>query len=185
MADFRISYRAGARHLGVTLRAVQNAIAKRRLVESIGRDAQGRPFITSLETLEREWRSNGDRTRATVAVKERESRRGAPDDAPSSPESSPSSSMTIAEATAFEKTMKGKLAELAYLEKAGKLVDAEAAARTWIEVVTRSRTKLLGLPSKLKTRLPHLTPADLRAIDAEVRQMLEELATGDAAEGAA
>lgn len=189
MAEKRISLRAGARHLGVTLRAVQNAIERNRLVESIGTDQKGRRCVTNLTLLDREWRQNGDRTRASAAVKARESSRAAVDDDqsddPSSGEASGRSTMSIADATAYEKEFKGKLAELQYLEKSGKLVDAEQVSHTWVEIVTRSRTKLLGIPSKLKTRLPHLTPADLRAVDLEIRQALEELATPDEAQGAA
>ena len=38
------------------------------------------------------------------------------------------------------------------------------------------RTAMLAIPSRTGARLPHMTPADVAAIDAEVRAALTELA---------
>jgi phage terminase Nu1 subunit (DNA packaging protein) len=45
----------------------------------------------------------------------------------------------------------------------------------WSAHVVAARTKLLGLPSRAKQRLPHLTPADLATLDRLIREALEEL----------
>jgi len=44
--------------------------------------------------------------------------------------------------------------------------------------VVGTRTHLLGLPTRAKQRLPHLSNADLGVLDGLVRESLEELADG-------
>ena len=193
-----LSVRAYARHRGVSHTAVQRAIKSQRLVRSLGRNAAGEWQIVDVALADQEWDANGDLTRAPAAIKEREAARPAsgteavppvppvppPADAVD-PGSVPSGELTLSAAAAQEKAWKARLAELQYREKTGELVDARAVEMKMVEVFTRCRTKLLGIPSKLKTRSPHLTPADLRAVDAEIRQALEELAAPDEAKGAA
>lgn len=41
------------------------------------------------------------------------------------------------------------------------------------------RTKLLGVPSRLRQRCPHLSRDDTNAVDDLIREALEELATDD------
>lgn len=193
-----LSVRAYARHRGVSHTAVQRAIKSQRLVRSLGRNAAGEWQIVDVALADQEWDANSDLTRAPAVIKEREAARPAsgtepvppvppvppPADAVD-PGSVPSGELTLSAAAAQEKAWKARLAELQYREKTGELVDARAVEMKMVEVFTRCRTKLLGIPSKLKTRLPHLTPADLRAVDAEIRQALEELAAPDEAKGAA
>lgn len=203
--DAGLSVRAYARHRGVSHTAVQRAIARGRLSRSLGKNAAGEWRIVDVALADREFDANGDLTRAPSVIKEREAARiagGTPPVPPvppvpsddesveepppdGDPGSVPAGKMTLAEAAAQEKAWRARLAELQYREKTGELVDARAVEMKTVEVFTRCRTKLLGVPSKLKTRLPHLSPADLRAIDAEMRAALEELATPDRAEGAA
>lgn len=200
--DAGLSVRAYARHRGVSHTAVQRAIARGRLSRCLGKNAAGEWRIVDVALADQEFDANGDLTRAPAAIKEREAARhagGTPpvppvpegddtaEDPPPAgdPGSVPTGKLTLAEAAAEEKAWRARLAELQYREKTGELVDARAVEMKTVEVFTRCRTKLLGVPSKLKTRLPHLSPADLRAIDAEMRAALEELATPDRAEGAA
>jgi len=49
---------------------------------------------------------------------------------------------------------------------------------TWSKIVVGTRTHLLGLPTRAKQRLPHLSNADLGVLDGLVRESLEELADG-------
>ena len=60
----KFSLRAFSRARGVTLSAVQRAIAEGRLTEaSVGRDERGRPFIRDLALAAAEWEA---RTRPYV-----------------------------------------------------------------------------------------------------------------------
>jgi phage terminase Nu1 subunit (DNA packaging protein) len=132
-------------------------------------------------------------SRAPVAYKQRESDRnsdgtvGVPGEAPSDDLGSvPGGKLSLADATAQEKAWKARLAELQYREKSGVLVDARQVELKTVEVFTRCRTKLLGVPAKLKASCPELTRAQLLAIDAAIRQSCEELAAAtDETQGAA
>ena len=76
----------------------------------------------------------------------------------------------IAAASAKEKHWRAKKAELDYKRAASELVDAKEISARFVELITTSRTKLLGLPSKAKAQLPHLTIDDLNMLDAIVRE---------------
>ena len=74
---------------------------------------------------------------------------------------------------------RGRLADGLVLKNArlrGSLVDAEAVEREWCSILTAVRSGCLAIPSRVASRLPHLSPADLAAVEAEVRAVLTELA---------
>lgn len=81
------------------------------------------------------------------------------------------------DAHARQRTALAELAELQLEERRGRLVDAQVMHAKLTDVFARCRTKLLGLPSKAKLGLPHLTHGDVLALDAMVREALEDLAT--------
>lgn len=89
----------------------------------------------------------------------------------------------IADAAAIERHWKSKQAELDYRRDAGEVVPIEdvlaykagCEARE-VEKFTRVRTSILGVPSKAKGRLPHLTHQDVRVIEELLREALQELA---------
>lgn len=71
--------------------------------------------------------------------------------------------------------------ELELAVRRGQLVDAQDVRQRFAQLVTAAKTKLLGLPSAAKGRIPTLTVRDVDALDDLVRQALEELADGRAA----
>lgn len=70
-----------------------------------------------------------------------------------------------------------KLAELDYHRKVGALVSAQEVELRWSGIITAVRDRLLGLPVRLKARVPELTRDQVAVLDELVRQDLEELAT--------
>jgi phage terminase Nu1 subunit (DNA packaging protein) len=58
----------------------------------------------------------------------------------------------------------------------GRLVPRRSVEIWYSTRVVQARTRLLGLPSRAKQRIPHLTAADVQELDALVREVLEELA---------
>ena len=58
----------------------------------------------------------------------------------------------------------------------GELVKADEVTRTWAEVLRKVRARILAVPSRVRNSLPQLTPADVAALDREIRTALEELA---------
>jgi len=54
----------------------------------------------------------------------------------------------------------------------GELVEAAAVETEWSGMLRTVRAAMLAVPSRVAARLPHLTPADVVEIDAEVRAAL-------------
>jgi phage terminase Nu1 subunit (DNA packaging protein) len=71
------------------------------------------------------------------------------------------------------------LAELREIEvrrKREDLVDAGDVAREWAAIIRAVRAAVLAVPSRVRARLPHLTPHDGLVLDEEVRAALTTLA---------
>lgn len=96
-------------------------------------------------------------------------------------------SLSYADARAVRERYAALNARLEYEQTIGQLVPAEQAAAAMEKLVQISRTKVLGLPSKIRTRLPKLSAADVAVVEQLVRDALEELAgqAGDTGEAAA
>lgn len=61
-------------------------------------------------------------------------------------------------------------------QKRSALVSADEVEKRWDKIARRIRSKLLAVPARLEKNMPHLTPKDVAAIDAELRRVLTELA---------
>lgn len=73
------------------------------------------------------------------------------------------------------------LAELARQEKERELLRREDVSTAWTQAVNLTRTKLLGVPSTVKQRIPHLEIEEVELITSLIREALEELAAGEVA----
>jgi hypothetical protein len=167
MAQDALSLRAYAQHRkasglpGGTLKAVQKAIADDRIsVVTI----DGRTRIADPAVADREWAANTDHVRSPGLMGEDD---GLDDEGEGG---------EFRNAAARERHWKALTAELNYRQRAGELVNAADLQAELAETFSTVRTRVLGIPSKLKQRLPHLSFADLAAVDQEVREALEELA---------
>lgn len=69
--------------------------------------------------------------------------------------------------------------ELSNQQARGELVLASAVEREWASVLRDVRSALLAVPSRVGSRLPHLTPHDIAEIDREIRATLEGLSDDD------
>jgi phage terminase Nu1 subunit (DNA packaging protein) len=168
------AHRKGLGLPGGSLQAVQRAIAGDRLRDSVV-IVDGVKRIADPEAADREWAANTDLTKAPDCVK------GMGDEDEGEEPQGPS----LSAASAREKHFKALLAELTYQQRAGELVNAAEMSAAMAEAFSLVRTKLLGLPSKAKQQLPHLTLGDLATLDAIVREALEGLARPDDGEAAA
>lgn len=63
--------------------------------------------------------------------------------------------------------------------KAGELVDAREVTLKFAAMITRARTRLLGMGSAAKGRIPTLTVRDIEELEQLVVQALDELADDD------
>lgn len=186
-----ISLRAYARHRGCNPMAVSLACKSGRLPKSTVRGPDGRVMgLTSIELADQEWLANTD------AAKRPLSRNGVPVSAgpaagvvdsivenvggetiESLPELS-GDDLSVANASAHDKFWSAKKRELEYREAAGELVKVSEVEAKLAGLFTSCKTKLLAIPSRLRQALPHLTVADLAALEKLIREGLEELADG-------
>lgn len=162
--------------------AVSLAIKSGRLSKSVARDANGQPKISDPDLADREWAANTDYTDAPYAVVQRavdyksvasERQEPPPDHA-----NEPTANMTVSEAGASYNYWKAKNEQLKFRQAANELIEATTVQRGMAERASRIKTKLLGLPAKLKQALPELSLEQLAQVDRLLREALEELADG-------
>lgn len=71
------------------------------------------------------------------------------------------------------------LAELARQEKEGELLRRQDVEQAWGQAVNITRTRLLGVPSTAKQRIPHLEIEEVELLTVLIREALDELAAGE------
>lgn len=173
-----MSQRAYAEHRGCVLSAVQRAIKDGRLAMSLTKNSRGHTKIISAEVADREWAANTrPHPRDPIEVEWEDEESEDRDDG---------GHIAMAEAVRrheVEKWRRAKLKrqsdELDLGQRRGELIPVDEARATVIEEYTVLKTKLLGIPTRARQRLQHLTADDVRTIDALVREALESLSTGD------
>jgi len=67
--------------------------------------------------------------------------------------------------------------ELANRRALGELVEAGEVRTRWVALCTAARSRLMAIPSRLGARMG-LKTADMRIVEIEIRQALEEMADG-------
>lgn len=165
-----------ARALGVTSEAVYAAVKQGRLSVINARD--GRVLVNS-ETMREEWAKNtqkrigrGPKPPASEpkALRPREER------VPSGRISRTTEAIPeYEESRARTEHLKAELLELERKQKESLLVPAAEIEAKWVEIVTQARTKMLGIPTKAKQRIPDLDSDAMSVLEDIVRETLEDL----------
>jgi hypothetical protein len=84
------------------------------------------------------------------------------------------------ESRARTEHLKAELLELDRKTKEGLLVPVADVEAKWVEIAVLVRTKILGIPTKAKQRIPDLDVDAITVLDDIVRETLEDLAeSGD------
>lgn len=162
-----LAQRAYAKRRGVSGEAVSKAIAEGRLRDSIVM-VDGRAKIADPELADREWEAN-------TRPRSDEPRAALPRDLPeyyvfrSQREGS----------AARRESAQADLAELELARKRGQLIDADDARADVLAAYSLVKTRLLGVPSLVAQRLPHLAGEVEPVVDELIRAALEELSAGD------
>ena len=74
---------------------------------------------------------------------------------------------------------KANLLELERKTKEGLLLRREDVEQAWAQSVNITRSRLLGVPSTAKQRIPHLEVEEVELLTTLIREALEELASGE------
>lgn len=179
-----------AKHRGSPTGTVSAAIKTGRLVKNVVRAANGDPKIADFLAADREWDQNTDPAKRLAASGGVDLRAALPVlvsmprpvalppvptiDRPPLPPAGEGED--VASATERLKSAQADLAELKYQRAAGELAPVVEMERRIADEASRAKTRLLAIPSRARQSLPHLTLADLAAIEALIREALEELA---------
>jgi hypothetical protein len=75
-----------------------------------------------------------------------------------------------------------ELAKIKVEKERGKLIDAVETEKRWIQVGNILKTKVLGMPSKIRQRIPEITDIQYSIIETIAREALEELANENVTE---
>ena len=149
------SVRAYARHRGCTHQAVRKAIHEGRLEASITH-VKGKPKIADIELADKEWEA---KTSPQASANPRDE-----------------SADAYSASRARRETALADIAEIELATRRGRFVDVEEVTAQYAAEVTAVKTKLLGIPTHLRQRHPHIPKADVDAVEAEIRAALEEFA---------
>jgi hypothetical protein len=183
-----ISKADAARALGVTSEAVYAAIRTNRL--SVVRTGDGRELVNSA-TMREEWDRNtqkriGRGPKPPAGTTERtpmrpgeltpNERRDQQADPGRNLADTNEAIPDYNESRARTEHLKAELLELERKEKERILVKAEEVEAKWVEIITMARTKILGIPTKAKQRIPDLDTDAISLLDDIVRETLEDLA---------
>jgi hypothetical protein len=168
-----LSLRGYARRRGCTLRAVQKAIIAGRLASAVTRDEKGRPRIVDAALADQEWERSTKSEHIPHSV---QAAKVPP--ATMQPPAVADAAPTLAASRARLERARAEKAEIELASMRGEVMPTAQIEAQWIELITRTQTKLLGIPSKMKSTLPHLTRADVATIDKLIREALEDLAAG-------
>lgn len=161
--------------LGITKMSVSRG--KHRLPKTLVRNGKGRVVgVSSLPDAIAEWNENGDYTdapqRAPQMLKEVSP---ASSSAIDDEENDETVEGSMASAAVRDKHWRAKLAELKFKEAAKELVPAAEVRREWADLLSHVRTKLLGIPTRVRQAIPTLTVADVLVVENLVRESLEDL----------
>jgi hypothetical protein len=154
--DSGMTLTAYAARRGVSKMAVVKAVKVGRLQECVGRNERGQPFIADPDLADREWDANTDPTRMPVD----------------------SVSTDFQDSKAKHEYFKAAKAEVEFMKAAGELVLASDFKNKLEDAFRSCRSKLLGIPTRAKQNLPHLSQSDVTVLETLVREALEDLANG-------
>ncbi len=176
-----LSLSAYGRRRGVSTKAVSKAVETERLKASVSYNENGQPKINDPELADREWDANTDLTRAPAYVKDRAAARApvsVTDDDPfadlAEPVAEDETPGSVAQSSEREKYWKAKIAELKFKKEARELCDASEFEKRIADLVSVFKSRMLGLPSRVKQADPTLTFEQLNLIDELIRAALNE-----------
>lgn len=159
-----LSQRAYAKHRKCALRAVQQAIEVGRLSKSVKRTTGG-GYLIDAARADVEWAASTYADRVPLT-------------GPTAPAGAPlvEELMSLGEARARLEVAKASLAEMDLAERRGELVESREVEARLVGVFSSCKTKLLGVPARVRQQDPGLTKPQVELIETVIREALEGLA---------
>lgn len=158
---------------GVSNTTITNAVKTGRLKNCVVYDDKGEMIGLDREKAVEEWRSVSPETKFYQTLREAEAP-GAPKPQPYDP-AQPFDEMDYQKSRSAREFYAAQIAKLEFEKMAETLIEADAVSSEWVKIASAIKTKMLSVPSKLRSRIPHLTLDDIATIEDEIREALEEL----------
>jgi hypothetical protein len=162
-----------ARMRGVSVVAVSKAVKTRRISLVRGKIYPAK--------ADKEWERNTQPGQRAVNTRRKPPKTAAPAAAadPGQPRDTPDSQPnSYATARARREETLANMAQMDYDVKMGVLVNAGEIREKIAKLHTEAKTRLLGVASKCKARLPQLSAIDVSIIEDLIREALGEIASG-------
>lgn len=190
----KTSIRGFAKTLGVSHTAVQVAIKAGRLKKSVGKGADGKPYIKDSALAQQEWASNTDQSKPRNIITGDPKHRRDPAAAPAA--ASPRAAAlagggggggapTYADSRAIREAYMARLARVDYEEKIGKLINADEVKVAAFNAARKARDALLVIPDRLSPILAGMKDDREihRVLTEEIRRVCDELGRAKIAGG--
>lgn len=179
----RMSFAEYAAHRGVSRPAVTYAVQRGKI--PVHTDEKGERYLLA-EEADDAWTKNAEPFRGRRNIGGKAVRTESPDPEPatapqdSGPPSPGSNIPPLYQSKAIKEAFFARAAKLKYETDMGKVVPAEEVKSRWDQIVSISRTKILGIPSKMRQRVPEMSHESYLILEEIVREALEELADAEA-----
>ena len=178
-----------AKRRGVSRMSVSTAIASGRLSESVVRvGPHNVPKICDPDLADREWEANTDPVKRVAAAGNDPSAwvagpvvEVAPEGVAEQSDAGGRETPSVATSTERLKAAQADIAELKRDEARGVLITASSVRAEWTDLLSQARTKLLGVPSKVRHAIPTLSAVDVVTVENLIREALEDLVAAEEA----
>ncbi len=140
----KLGLRAYAKHRGVSLATVQDALKTGRISLVDGK--------IETEQADHDWDANAHPGRVAAGVRQFAGKRGR-----KTAEAKPNTGDSYAESQRKKAALDVRLAQLKVDEQEGRLISADAVAQEWTALGTAIRDSMLALPTRLAGKLASMT----------------------------
>ena len=161
-----ITRKQAAEELGVTVQSIYMSVKRGKLTAM--EDANGNILINS-DTMRDELKKKSVGAQRIRRIDDKKPRNS------KTHESIPE----YEESRARTEHLKAELLELDRKQKEQLLVSAAEVKNSWAQIISLARTKVLGIPSKAKQRIPDLDTSAMTCLEDIVRESLEDLANSE------
>jgi hypothetical protein len=170
-----------ATHRGKDPSAVRYAIREGKISKAIVRD--GTRILIDPEIADKEWQTRLDptdmetpnpRVKSSPVTKRNKNKEWNPEDPYDT-----SMLVPVLVSRMRREAHEAELMRIKVEKEIGKLIPAEDIEKQWVGLATITKTKVLGIPSKARQRIPELTDGQYSVLEMIVREALEEISDAD------
>jgi hypothetical protein len=170
--------------VGKSRQAVSDLVKRGVLTDCVVRDASGKPIgITDADSFTEEYAAKvrpragggGKEAKRVASLPKHRARAAQRPTPPPAPRTTNGEVPDYNESRAKTEYEKSLLLEIERRQKEGQLVERESVVSTWAQLINSAKSKLLGVKTASRQRIPHLTAEEAEIIDGLIRAALADL----------